>query len=276
MSSHKTLDLKVIEGVAEITFDNGELNLLDIPLEEDFEDAINICEKDDAVRVIVLQSANTEFFIAHADLNMVGMVPKEQPKDLPPFPALVARIREMPKPSIAKIAGRARGGGLEVALACDMRFGAIGKCIVGLPEVGGGLIPGAGGTVNLPPLTGYARAAEVVLGSGDFSAELAERYGIINRAMPEGELDAYVTRLSRRIARFAPHAVALAKKSLQASSGDLRTSMFNETLLFGESMTDETRKSLAQALKHGGQTLEAETGVWEDVLDMAAAMQAGK
>src|SRR2546429_449930 len=91
--------------------------------------------------------------------------------------------------SIAGGRGRARGGGSEFALACDIRFASREKAIFGQPEVGCGLIPGGGALERLPLLVGRARAIEIVLGSDDFNADTAERYGWINRAIPDAELD---------------------------------------------------------------------------------------
>lgn len=271
MATHKTLDVSVSEGVGTITIDHGELNLLDIAMIMDLSDAFLKLEQDPACAVVLFQSANLDFFIAHADLNLVRSVPAEPPTDLPPFQALVARLRSSPKPSIAKITGRARGGGFELALACDMRFGAIGHCVLGLPEVGGGLIPGGGGTVAMMQLAGYGRACEVVLGSGDFSAELAERYGLLNRALPADELDAYVWQLARRIARFPRHSVALGKQALRASMADHHAALMKESEFFAQSLTAETRADLEAAIQRGMQTRALELLRLDDIYEMAAA-----
>jgi enoyl-CoA hydratase/carnithine racemase len=104
----------------------------------------------------------------------------------------------MPKVTIAKVEGRARGGGSEIALAMDMCFAAVGKAIFGHPEVAVGLVPGGGGTQRLPRLIGRARALEVLVGCNDLSAELAERYGYINRALPADALTPFVEKLAHR------------------------------------------------------------------------------
>jgi len=115
------------------------------------------------------------------------------------------RFRNMPKVTIAKIEGRARGGGNEIALAMDMCFAAVGKAIFGQPEVAVGLVPGGGSTQRLPRLIGRGRALEVLLGCDDFSAELAERYGYINRALPADEL----TPLSRDSPTASPRSLRI-------------------------------------------------------------------
>src|SRR5262245_26429 len=155
------------DGVAWVTIDHPPINLLDLPLMTELFRAIEAVERDDAVRAVVFQSANPEFFIAHADVSLIQTLPS----DVPPkadrlgfFHAGVERLRTMPKATIAKIAGIARGGGSELALSCDMRFGALGRCVLGQPEVALGIIPGGGGTQRLPRLVGRARALEIVLG----------------------------------------------------------------------------------------------------------------
>jgi len=98
--------------------------------------------------------------------------------------------------SIAVIRGRVRGGGSEFTLGCDIRFASREKAIFGQPEIGTGLIPGGGALERLPMLVGRSRALEIVLGANDFDADTAERYGWINRAIPDAELDAFVGTLS--------------------------------------------------------------------------------
>ncbi|UQA94423.1 enoyl-CoA hydratase/isomerase family protein [Streptomyces halobius] len=203
-----TLRTRVADGVLWATFDNPEINLVDPAMVFDLDRLVDEAADDAAVQVIVLDSAHPEFFLAHWDLTAVG---EALPHDLPPLPQVLQRLAALPKVSIAKIAGRARGAGSEIALACDMRFASAERAILAQPEVSVGLIPGGGGTQRLPALAGRARALEIILGAEDFDAELAERYGWINRALPDAELNAFVDRLARRIASFPPEAVAAAK-----------------------------------------------------------------
>ena len=110
----------------------------------------------------------------------------------------------MPKATIAKVEGRVRGGGSEIALAMDMCFAAVGKAIFGQPEVAIGLVPGGGSTQRLPLLMGRGRALEVLVGCNDFPAELAERYGYINRALSADGLTPFVEKLGTALLHF-PH-----------------------------------------------------------------------
>lgn len=161
-------------------------------------------EKDEQVRVVVFDSDVPEYFCAHYDLTW----PKE-PVDIPGYanlaedwPNWVARLNNLGVVSIASIRGRVRGQGSEFVLACDMRFASIEKAVLGQPEVGVGLSPGGGALEWLPALCGRSRALEIVLGSEDFDGATAEKYGWVNRAVPDAELDVFVDKYARRIAGF--------------------------------------------------------------------------
>ena len=177
-------------------------------------------EADESVRVVVLQSALPDFFIAHSGLGRVGAASKvvSNTRSFRLTQMIGERFRNMAKVTIAKVEGRARGGGSEIALAMDMCFAAIGKAIFGQPEVAIGLVPGGGATQRLPRLIGRGRALEVLLACNDLSAELAERYGYINRALPAEELTLFVEKLAHRIASFPAHAIAHAKAAVDAGA----------------------------------------------------------
>jgi enoyl-CoA hydratase/carnithine racemase len=119
-----------------------------------------------------------------------------------PVPDFLFRLSRLPAVTIVSIRGRASGIGSELALAADMRFASREKAVLSQFEVGAGFVPGGGPTANLPRIVGRGRAIEVLIGADDFSAELAERYGYVNRALPDSELDAFVDGLASRIASF--------------------------------------------------------------------------
>ena len=166
----------------------------------------------------------------------------------------------MPKVTIAKIEGRARGGGNEIALAMDMCFAAVGKAIFGQPEVAVGLVPGGGSTQRLPRVIGRGRALEVLLGCDDFSAELTERYGYINRALPADELTPFVERLAHRIASFPAHTVAHVKAAVDLGAfSSLAEGLLVEAYESDLSVASEvTQARVAEALKLGAETYEGE------------------
>jgi len=257
-----TLRVAIDGGVARVTLDHPPINLFDIPLMTDLDRLGRALEADDAVRVVVFQSANPDFFIAHADVTLIQQLPTDDagPKsELSFFHQMVERYRTMPKVTIGQIEGIARGGGSEFLLSLDMRFAAIGRAVLGQPEVALGIIPGGCGTQRLPRLMGRARALEVVLSCEDWDAELAERYGWVNRALPAEALPAFVERLARRIASFPATSIALAKQSVDAAEGTTREGLLFEDHAFRRSVaTDAARERMARFLEQGGQTAEVE------------------
>ncbi|MED5261148.1 MAG: enoyl-CoA hydratase/isomerase family protein [Myxococcota bacterium] len=259
---YSCISVEVSDGVARATLDHPPINLFDVTLMGEVDRLGREIEADDSVRVVVFQSANPDFFIAHADVELIQRLPSDVPEkstELNFFHAMVERFRQMPKVSIGKIEGCARGGGSEFLLSLDMRFGTIGRCVVSQPEVALGILPGGSGTQRLPGLMGRGRALEVVLGCEDFDAETAERYGWINRAFPEGEVGPFVDALARRIATFPPQAIALAKRAVEAAEGPTREGLLEEAWCFQQTLgLEETKSRLAQFLKHGGQTREVE------------------
>jgi enoyl-CoA hydratase/carnithine racemase len=159
------------------------------------------------VKVVVFQSANPDFFIAHLDVAKAA----ERPEVLGLWREFVLRLSSTPVVSIAKIRGRTRGIGNEFALACDMRFASRQSALFGNPEVGVGLVPGGGALEWLPRLVGRSRALEIVLSGDDFDADIAERYGWVNRTLDDDDLDSFVDSLVRRLASFDHETLAAAK-----------------------------------------------------------------
>jgi enoyl-CoA hydratase/carnithine racemase len=214
-SDYKCFRFGFDSGVAFVSIDHPPINLLNEALSADFDKLGRELEVDENIRVVVLQSALPDFFMAHSALGRVGAASKtvSHTRSFRLTQMIGERFRNMTKVTIAKIEGRCRGGGSEIALAVDMCFAAAGKAIFGHPEVAVGLVPGGGATQRLPRLIGRGRALEVLLGCNDISAELVERYGYINRALPADELTPFVEKLARRIASFPAHAIAHAKAS---------------------------------------------------------------
>lgn len=261
---YECLGVRVAEGVARVTIDHPPVNLLDLPLILEMDRVGRALEADADVRVVLLESADADFFIAHADVNLILELPPRGPDTEPArepslFHQMVDRFRTMPKPTIAKIEGLCRGGGSELVLSCDMRFAALGRAVLGQPEVAVGILPGGSGTQRLPRLLGRSRALEIVLGADDFPAELAERYGYVNRALPPEELGPFVDRLAARIASFPPQAVARAKRAVLAAETGVRDGLVQEAQLFDECLAlPEARRRMRAFLDAGGQTREVE------------------
>jgi len=175
---------------------------------------------------------------------------------------MVERFRTMPKATIGVLEGRARGGGSEFLLSLDMRFGALGRAVLAQPEVALGIIPGGSGTQRLPRLIGRARALEVILGCSDIPAELAERWGYLNRALPPDELRPFVDALAQRIASFPASAIALAKAAVNDAELPIEVGLVEEAHRFNLSLaTPDAQTRMARFIEIGGQTPEVEKGI---------------
>lgn len=259
------LQVEVEAGVAWVTIDHPPLNVLDATLMTELDGLVSAVREDERVRVIVFQSADPEFFIAHGDMNFVddpqafaGLSIGDDASPLNPMMKLHERLRQLPQVTIAKIAGFARGGGSELAMALDMRFAAAGKAALSQNEAPMGIIPGAGGTVYLPRLAGRARSLEMILGAELFDAAQAERYGLVNRALPPEEIDSFVDSLARRIAALPPGVAAATKSAVDATVGPLTQGLAEGNELLGEVFTETAAELTRAALAAGAQTREGE------------------
>lgn len=257
-------------GVAWATIDFPPMNLLGGKLFGALYTLIERMEKDEETRVLVLRSADPDFFIAHGDVETIATVstdPVPEASELPFTHQILERLRRLPQVTIALVEGYARGGGSEVSLACDMRFAAKGKAIFGQPEVPLGILPGAGGTARLTRMLGRARATEIILGGDDFSAEEAERYGWINRALPPAELLPFVERLARRIASYPAYTLREAKRVIQDISDEsIERDLLAEQRAFDRLMSDPRSERVARMnrfLERGVQTREGERNLAE-------------
>ena len=193
-----------------ITFSNPPINMFLPTTIVELGALMTDLEADSSVKVVVFQSANPDFFIAHLDVVKAA----EQPEVLGLWRDFVLRLSSEPVVSIAKIRGRTRGIGNEFVLACDMRFASRQNALFGNPEVGTGLIPGGGALEWLPRLVGRSRALEIVLSADDFDADIAERYGWVNRALDDDGLNSFVDTLVRRLASFDREVLAAAKAQI--------------------------------------------------------------
>jgi enoyl-CoA hydratase/carnithine racemase len=271
---YRRIATRMDDGVLYGTIDNPPINVMTMELYHELAAFTREVERDTAVRVLVLQSANPDFFIAHFDVAALIEIPIDEPArrsaELNEFHQMCERLRTMPKATIAKIAGRVGGGGSELASSCDMRFGALGVTKVNQMEVGLGILPGGTGTQRLPLLIGRGRALEVILGSDDLDAATAESWGYLNRALRPVELDGFVDRLARRIASFPPEAVALAKQSvLNAERMPIEDGLREEAYLFQQTLRHPSAQRLMKRfLERGGQTRIGELRVGELMMDL--------
>jgi len=194
-------------------FDYPPFNILDGALYGELQLLLDRMDANPNLRVVVFESAIPDFFLAHFDLTgKTGDITTAVGRTgLPILTDTFVRLTKSPVTSIAKIRGCARGACSEFVLACDMRFASREKTLLGQPEVAVGLHPGGGGAERLPHLVGRGRALEIILGGNDFDGETAERYGYVNRALPDADLDGFVDAFARRLASFDRRAIAAAK-----------------------------------------------------------------
>lgn len=203
----------------EVTIANPPFNLVVPQMVSELHAIVTDMDRDPDVKIVLFTSGVEDFFINHFDLSKAQEFPIEQTD--PPMPTwtdLVLRLSKSPVISIASIRGRARGGGNEFAMACDLRYASIEKAFFGQPEVGTGILPGGGGTERLPRLVGRDRALEIILSSQDYSAADAERFGLVTRALPDDELDAFVTALTTRLSGFDKQSLSGAKAQVNRAT----------------------------------------------------------
>jgi enoyl-CoA hydratase/carnithine racemase len=204
-----------------VTLNHPPINLFGPEMLPQVGEIIAAIETDEQVKVVVFDSAIESFFLIHLDflanLDELAHLPPGS-SGLHPWPEMLVRLSRAPVVSIASIRGRATGMGSELALACDMRFASREKAILSQFEVGAGLVPGGGPMARLSRLMGRGRALEVILSADDVPADLAERYGYVNRSLPDAELDGFVDALANRIASFDKQTIADTKHLLNVAS----------------------------------------------------------
>ena len=263
---YRLLRITLDAGICRATIDHPPINLLDVPLITEIGRLARELSSDDDVRVLILDSADPEFFIAHADVELIIDLPTDDTSlhgELSMFHAFTEKIRMLPQATIAVVEGICRGGGSELAMAFDMRYAALDLARFGQPEVAIGIIPGGGGTQRLPRLVGRGRALEVILGGMDIDAATAESWGYVDRALPADELRTFVDKLAARIASHPIEAISRAKRAVDAASdgGDIETGLRVEDQLFREALAQPVARQRLQAiLDAGAQTREFERG----------------
>jgi enoyl-CoA hydratase/carnithine racemase len=248
------------------------MNLLGPELVRDLVFLIQRAEADNAIQVLVFKSADPDYFISHVDVTKIQEYRQEATKlaGEPSIALLFRRLSTSRLVTIAQIEGRVRGSGSEFVLACDMRFAARESAIFGQPEPGLGVIPGAGGVQHLARLMGRARALEVMLSADDYDAELAERYGWINRALPAKALDDFVRALAQRIAGFPVAGRIVVKERVNAIALATAEDFRRDSDLFGEGVRNpDAQKRIEAAIKRGFQTRDAEMSLGRLLGDLA-------
>src|SRR6266481_3034025 len=252
-----------------VVFDCPPFNVMDGSMFQSLQDLLGRMNASGTLGVVVFESAIPDFYLAHFDLTgkLGNVMSGVGPSGLPILIDTFVRITKSPVVSIAKIRGCARGACSEFVLACDMRFASREKAILGQPEVAVGLHPGGGGSERLPHLVGRGRALEIILTGNDFDGETAERYGYVNRALPDAELDSFVDALARRIASFDRRAITAAKNLVTQVSLPSADRILDALTSFGTALTwPEAQRRVQALLKRGLQESRDFEKRWPEVL----------
>jgi len=264
--------LRVIEETPaywRVVFDYPPFNVLDATIFEGLQDLLARMEASPSLCVVVFESAIPEFYLSHFDLTgkLGNIMTAVGPSGLPILIDTFVRLTKSPVVSIAKIRGCVRGACSEFVLACDMRFASRENTRLGQPEVGVGLHPGGGGAERLPHLVGRGRALEIILGGNDFDGDTAERYGYVNRALPDAELDGFVDSLARRIGSFDRRAIAAAKNLVNEVSLPSADRLLDAFTSFGAALTwPEAQRRIRAVLERGLQRDANFEKNWPDIL----------
>jgi enoyl-CoA hydratase/carnithine racemase len=248
------------------------MNLLGPELVRDLVSLIQQTEADDSLRVLVFKSADPDYFISHVDVTRIKEYRAEAAK-LTGEASIALLFRHLSASrliTIAQINGRVRAAGSEFVLACDMRFAARESAIFCQPEPALGVLPGGGASQHLPRLMGRARALEVMLSGEDYDADLAERYGWINRALPAATLDEFVKSLAHRIAGFPAAGQVAVKDRVNAITLAPAEDFRRDSDLFGEGVSaPEAQSQMQAAMKRGFQTRDAEMALAQMLGELA-------
>jgi len=259
-----------------VLFDYPPFNIMDATIFEGLRDLLARMDSSPSLRVVVFESSNPEFYLAHFDLTgkLGNIMTAVGPSGLPILMDTFVRLTTSPVVSLAKIRGCVRGACSEFVLACDMRFASRENTLLGQPEVGVGVHPGGGGAERLPHLVGRGRALEIILGANDFDGDTAERYGYVNRSLPDAELDGFVDALARRIASFDRQALAAAKNLVNQVSLPPADRLLDAFTSFGAALTWPEAQHRIQAVVERGLQRDANfEKAWPEVLGNLVATQ---
>ncbi len=204
-----------------VTFHHPPINTITATTVAELSELVGLIEQDPDLNVVVFDSANPDFYLAHYDVEndpsktaALGVGPTGMPSWLD----VLVRLARAPVVSIASIRGRARGAGSEFVLACDLRFASRENTVLGQFEVGIGVPPGGGPMARLSRLVGRGRALEILLVADDFDGPRAEQYGYVNRVIADAQLDAEVEAIASRLALFDHDALARTKSYVDLDS----------------------------------------------------------
>jgi enoyl-CoA hydratase len=219
MNGFETVIYEKKENIAYVTLNRPQaLNAYSVQMRDDLYEILSAIKVDDEVRVAVFKGASDKAFCAGADLTEFLTAPSVvKARRIRAVRNLWRLFLNIPQPLIAALHGYVLGSGMEIALFCDLRI-ASEDVVFGLPEVGLGIIPGAGGTQTLPRIMGLSWSLDMLLTNRRLKSDEAHRFGLVNRVVPRGELFPVVENIARKIASFNPAAVRKAKEAVLRGS----------------------------------------------------------
>jgi len=260
---YQQLHIKIENRIANITLDNAPVNVLGGKMIKELTQLLGEISVDTSIRVIVFDSINPDFFIAHVDINILeekdilDELGKTAPEGLNIFQAVGEMIKAQPQVTIVKLKGIARGGGAEFVAAADMSFASLQKGKLGQCEALMGIIPGGGATQYLSSKMTRGRALEVILGAGLFDAVTAASYGWINRAVPHDEIDNFVQQLAQNIANLPDGVIDAMKKVLPPTRNNEGFQLEHNSWA-ALAFHAETARIMSTAMQNGAQTTKGE------------------
>lgn len=248
MRNYEHLDIQYSDRVATVTIQHPPVNALSPAVVNELGQAFGELASNTEVGAVVITGAGPKIFVAGADIKaMSSMDPAGAEQLARDGQAAIDQLASMPKLTICAINGLALGGGLELAMACDLRF-AVDHAKVGQPEINLGIIPGFGGTQRLPRIVGVGRAMEMLISGDPISAEQAKAYGLVNEVYSADELMPAALKLAKRVATQAPVAVKLIKQAVYAGlDTTLAAGLDHEAKAFHEVFTTEDKDEGIQA-----------------------------
>jgi enoyl-CoA hydratase/carnithine racemase len=203
--------------VGSITLDKPPANSYDFDFMEEMGAAVDAAAADDTVKVVIVRSASKKFFCAGADIKaFLANDTAGNMKMINRGHEALAAIARVPKVFIAQVEGHALGGGLEISLACDLRFGARGRYKLGVPEVTLGLLPGNGGTQRLPRIIGVPKALDLMVTGRAISPGEAHSLGILNRLFAPSDIAEKTGEYAQQLANGATAAIGEIKLTTYA------------------------------------------------------------
>jgi enoyl-CoA hydratase/carnithine racemase len=262
LTDYRSIATHLSDGVLTVTLHNPPVNVISATMMRELHDLLTAVRDDPSTKVIVFESADREFFLAHVDIRILDEkqtfdeLAAAAPAGLNVFQAIGERIRHQPQVTIVKLAGIARGGGAEFVAAADMTFASREHARIGQIESLMGIIPGGGGTQYLRERIGRSRAMEAILTGDSVDAATAAAYGWINRALPAHELDEYVARTAHDIAALPDGVIRAVKRALPPADHSGALLVEDEV---GMALLNPTAlRLMGDALEAGAQTPDGE------------------